>query len=298
MKDGIKVAMCQIDIASLDLQANRKAVENSFHQACDVPDQDRPDIVVFPELSNTGYVFQRGREFGHDFLKAAEVIPTGATSMLVRKLCKQYRTYCVIGLCESHSEIPGLAYNTAAFFGPNGELIGVQRKLHIPGEEKHYFREGDAVSVFSTELGKIGLQICYDTWYPEVSRLQSYKGCEIMINIWNAPDYVTPPKVLYTMIGSRAIENRFYSIGVNRCGYHGDAYFAGNSMAVDPNGTVLNELCEGPAVVRVVLPEAPLYAERAFQPTLRDARFDVLEETFAYAKKLMLLKPDIFHIQP
>ena len=57
MKDGIKVAMCQIDIASLDLQANRKAVENSFHQACDVPDQDRPDIVVFPELSNTGYVF-------------------------------------------------------------------------------------------------------------------------------------------------------------------------------------------------------------------------------------------------
>lgn len=144
--------------------------------------------------------------------------------------------------------------------------------------------------MFKTDIGNIALQICYDTWYPEVSRLQAYKGCEVMVNIWNAPDYVTPPKVLYTLVGSRAIENRFYSVGVNRCGYHGEVYFAGNSMAVDPSGKVMNELCEGPAVIPVTLTSSPLYAERAFMPTLRDARYDVLQETFRCAKELMELK--------
>lgn len=290
MKDGLKIAMCQIDVVSLDVAANRKNIEDAFHKACDVPLEEKPELVIFPELSNSGYVFQRSREFGNDYLRVAEPIPEGATSQMIAKLCRAYGVYCIIGLCEANHQIPGLIYNTAAFFGPDGGLIGRQSKIHIPGEEKHYFREADAIHVFQTELGNIALQICYDTWYPEVSRLQAYRGCEIMVNIWNAPDYVTPPKVLYTLVGSRAIENRFYSIGVNRCGYHGEAYFAGNSMAVDPSGKVLNELVEGPAVVRVVLESTPIYAERAFMPTLRDARFDVLSETYRYAKELMELK--------
>lgn len=288
MKDGLRVALCQIDVVSLDLAANRATMEKFFREACDV--DEKPDIVVFPELANSGYVFQRGRDFGHDFLKAAEPIPGGPTSIMLGKLCKEYGVYCVSGLLEAHHEIPGFIYNTVALFGPEGELVGKQRKIHIPGEEKHFFRGADKVCVFKTDIGNIALQICYDTWYPEVSRLQAYKGAEIMINVWNAPDYVTPPKVLYTMIGSRAIENRMYSVGCNRCGYHGDAYFAGNSMAVDPNGTVLNELVEGPAVVRVSLAESLIYRERAFQPTLRDARFDVLDEIHDYAKELYCLK--------
>ena len=290
MKDALKIAMCQINIVSLDVQTNRKNIEESFRNACEVAPEEKPDLVIFPELSNSGYVFQRSRDFGNDYMRVAELIPEGGTSRLVSKLCRNYGVYCIKGLCEAHHEIPGLIYNTAAFFGPDGELIGQQSKIHIPGEEKHYFREGDAIHVFKTEIGNIGIQICYDTWYPEVSRLQAYKGCEIMVNIWNAPDYVTPPKVLYTLVGCRAIENRFYSIGVNRCGYHGEAYFAGNSMAVDPSGKVLNELLEGPAVVRAALESTPLYAERAFMPTLRDARYDVLSETFRYAKALMELK--------
>ena len=292
MKDGLKIAMCQTDAVSLDVGKNRQNIEEAFLKACEVPAEEKPDLLVFPELSNTGYVFQRSREFGNDYMRVAEIIPDGPTSQMIAKLCRTYGVYCVIGLCEAHREIPGLIYNTAAFFGPDGELIGKQSKIHIPGEEKHYFREADSIRVFKTDIGNIALQICYDTWYPEVSRLHSYKGCEIMINIWNAPDYVTPPKVLYTLIGSRAIENRFYSVGVNRCGYHGDVYFAGNSMAVDPSGKVLNELCEGPAVIPVTLTSSPLYAERAFMPTLRDARFDVLEETYACAKALMELKVD------
>lgn len=73
MKDGLRVALCQIDVVSLDLAANRATMEKFFREACDV--DEKPDIVVFPELANSGYVFQRGRDFGHDFLKAAEPIP-------------------------------------------------------------------------------------------------------------------------------------------------------------------------------------------------------------------------------
>lgn len=122
MKDGLKVSMCQIDIVSLDIDQNRRNIEEAFRKACET--EEKPDLLVFPELSNTGYVFQRSREFGNDYMRAAEIIPEGPTSQMVSELCREFGVYCVIGLCEAHRDIPALIYNTAAFFGPDGELIG------------------------------------------------------------------------------------------------------------------------------------------------------------------------------
>ena len=75
MKDALKIAMCQINIVSLDVQTNRKNIEESFRNACEVAPEEKPDLVIFPELSNSGYVFQRSRDFGNDYMRVAELIP-------------------------------------------------------------------------------------------------------------------------------------------------------------------------------------------------------------------------------
>lgn len=286
MNPNVNVAMCQIEVESLNREKNLKTIEAAFHDACQ---GNRPDLVIFPELSNLGYVFQRDRDFGSKYLKAAEPVPDGPTSELLGKLCRQYGTYAICGICEADATIPGLVYNTATLFDRDGGLVGRQRKIHIPGEEKHYFTQSNEINVFKTDFANLAMQICYDLQFPEVSRLQTYMGAEIIVSCWNAPSYVTPPNVLYALIACRAIENHLYSIGCNRCGLHGQALFEGNSLAVDPAGKSLNELSAEPSVVRVTLTELPMLEERAFQPTLRDARYDVIKENFRHAQSLYKL---------
>ncbi len=291
MKAQVNVAMCQIEVESLDRDKNLRNMETMFRQAVDGRELD---LVIFPELSNLGYVFQRDRGFGAKYAKAAEPIPNGPTSKLLSGLAEEFGTYVISGICEADETVPGLIYNTAAMFGRDGELVGRQRKIHIPGEEKHYFTPANEIGVFKTDFANIGMQICYDLQFPEVSRLQTYMGAEIIVSCWNAPSYVTPPNVLYALIASRAIENHVYSVGCNRCGIHNQALFEGNSLAVDPAGKSLNDLATEPKVVHVTLTELPLLEERSFQPTLRDARFDVIRENYRHAKDLYKLNSGCF----
>lgn len=279
MKDKVIVAAVQMPHKWLDPKANLKYMIDSIEKA---KVEMNADIVVFPELSNTGYIMDRNKEFGKQFIKAAEKIP-GPTTEALGQQAKKYGVYVIAGLAELHPEIPGMLYNSAVIIGPNGDLLGVHHKMHIPGEEKHYFIAGSTCDVYKTDIGNIGIAICYDGQFPEYIRMLALKGAEIICMLWNMPTFSNPPELLQHITATRAAENRMYAISCNRIGTDGDITFFGHSSICDPVGNLLATSGEEETIISATLHGDILYEERALQPVFRDRR----PEMYSYLTKIM-----------
>lgn len=130
-------------------------------------------IVVLPELADTGYVFETEEE-----LKTlAGALPEGRSARFLMALAAELGVYIVSGLAEEQA---GVFYNSALFCGPDG-FIGTYRKLHLWGRENLFFRKGDlGLPVFDTPLGRIGIAICYDGWFPETFRRLALDGATLV----------------------------------------------------------------------------------------------------------------------
>ncbi len=233
------------------------------------------ELIVFPELANTGYLTGRDREFARRFALVAEPIP-GPTTEAIGVAARAESVYVVAGICEASTQIPGTMYNAAVLIGPTGKVEGIHRKIHIPAEEKHYFHAGNTAEVYRTELGTLGLQVCADVRFPELSRIQALKGAEILCYAYNkpknkrgVPDSSLPSLTWLTY--TRAIENVLYAIAANRVGCEGDLAFDGSSVIVGPNGAVLAESrSEEEEVLVATLSREALLEERAYNPVFRD----------------------------
>lgn len=131
------------------------------------------NLMVLPELCNTGYVFS-SREEAHSL---AETIPQGPSSEAWIACAARLNIYLVAGITEREDET---LYNSAVIIGPEG-LIGRYRKVHLWGDEALYFTPGNlGFPVFKTRIGTIGCQICYDCWFPESFRMAALQGAEIV----------------------------------------------------------------------------------------------------------------------
>jgi len=157
MKDKVEVAAVQMNPAWLDPEKNLEKMLGYLEK---IHDEKDVDLVVFPELANTGYVRERNKEFGRDYLKKAEKIPGPFTEAL-GDAAKKYGSYIITGFCELHPEIPASVYNSAVMINPKGAIVGVHHKVHIPAEENHYFYPGTTTNVYETNLGNIGMMVCY-----------------------------------------------------------------------------------------------------------------------------------------
>jgi predicted amidohydrolase len=184
-------------------------------------------LVVFPECALSGYVFEDIDEAR----QAAEPVP-GPSTDAIAETCGQLGTYAVVGMLEDAGEA---IYNSAVLCGPEG-LIGVYRKTHLPflGVDKLTALGPDPYRVYETNIGRIGMLICYDLRFPEPARCLALGGADMIVVPTNwpqgadtSPDFIAP---------ARAVENRVFLIAVNRAGTERSASFIGKSQIVDPSG--------------------------------------------------------------
>jgi len=222
------------------------------------------DLLIFPELQLTGYTMRD--EVSH----LAESIP-GPSTRKVETLAREHGVHVVFGMPEE-SEVKGVIHNSAVFVGPKG-LIGRYRKIHLPThsvfEERRYYRPGQEASVFKTDIGTIGLNICYDLYFPELTRLQALQGAELVVCISASPGLRR--RFFESFCLSRAMENAVYLAYVNRVGIEEGLQFWGGSRVIAPNGSVLAQCkydLEEFQICKVDLGEVS--RARAFIPTIKD----------------------------
>jgi predicted amidohydrolase len=191
-------------------------------------------LLVLPECAIPGYMFASGDEA----LPFAEEIPGPSTEALERE-CARLGLYVVCGLLERDGDS---LRNAAVLVGPDG-FLGSYRKTHLPflGVDR-FVVPGDSLPVFDTPLGRIGIEICYDLRFPEVTRTLALQGADMVAHPTNFPMAAKIQTELITV--ARAAENRIYLLTANRVGKERWGEFCGRSQIVDPFGTRLAETDE------------------------------------------------------
>lgn len=189
--------------------------------------QRKGDIVILPELSMCGYLFENRKEL----LSCAEAVPSGISTQNMLALSKQHSCTIIFGLAErEHKKV----FNTAVIVS-KGRYIGKYRKIHLSDFEKKVFDRGNENLVFEVDGVKIGIQICFDLWFPEVSREQIRMGADLLCVLANFGGDTT-----YHISKIRAIENLTPLVLCNRIGVESipnmDAEFLGKSTAINASG--------------------------------------------------------------
>ncbi|MGD6806690.1 MAG: carbon-nitrogen hydrolase family protein [Candidatus Bathyarchaeia archaeon] len=269
MKNKIKLALCQIAAKREDKTANLAKYEELTLKA----KEQGADLAIFPEMSLTGYVL-------HDQIyELAEQIP-GPSVQKVEALAKKTGMHIIFGMPELTPKTQATLYNTSVLVGPSG-LIGKYRKMYLPThsvfEEKRYFRPGYEPASFQTQLGNIGLTICYDVFFPEVFRLPRLMGAQLIVCISASP--AVRKSYFEVLTTARAIENTCYLAYVNLAGMQDGLQFWGGSRLVNPTGDVLakaNYDLEDLVLCNVDFGD--LRTAETFIPTLRDLRPEVYEK--------------------
>jgi predicted amidohydrolase len=269
----INVALAQISCKVGDKKHNLNVMRKNIRQA---RDRDA-NLVVFPELALTGYMC---RDLVYEL---AEPIPKGPSIRRLEEVAKKEDIHVIFGMLERSEKARATIYNTAVLLGPSG-FIGKYRKTHLPThsafEEKRYFRLGYQAPVFETDIGRLGLIICYDVFFPEITRLLRLKGAQLIVCISASP--AVRREFFETLTVARAIENTAYLVYVNLVGVEDGLQFWGGSRIVAPNGKIISQAKHDEEdLVTERIDYAELERTETFVPTLRDLRpelFDFLKE--------------------
>lgn len=254
------------------LQFNPKfgEVEYNVEKVLEMLSETSFDLIVLPELFNTGYLFTSRSEVSD----LAEEVPEGYTCKKLIDFAIEKNVFIVAGLAEKCS---GKLYNSAVIIGSNG-LIGVYRKAHLFNREKLFFDVGDSeFNVYDIGLARIGVIICFDWCFPEATRILALKGADV---ICHPANLVLP----YAQIAMRvrAIENKVYTITANRVGVEERGglklKYTGLSQIINPNMEVLLSAGESEEVVGVVDIDPLIARNKWITPlnhVLNDRRIDL-----------------------
>ncbi len=255
---GMRVAAVQFDIAWEDKPANHTTIERMLRQA----DVHPGTFVVLPELGDTGFSFNLKKIVNEQSLAWA------------RTLARTLGIWLQPGFAERPTD--GRGRNCAAIISPQGEILGIYRKIHpfSHGQEATHYAGGDRILIRECEGAAVCPVICYDLRFPELWRAAASAGAEIFTLGANWPD--TRKTHWRALLVARAIENQAYVVAVNRVGADPSLRYAGGSMIVAPTGEILDEAGESPQVLTADLDLDALRSWRADFPMLRDVRPELL----------------------
>jgi len=222
------------------------------------------------------------------FFDLAEPV-NGPTVQAIAKVAKECAVSVVTPIFERRAA--GVYHNSVVLLGPQGESLGLYRKMHIPDDplfmEKYYFTPGDlGFSSFQTPTANVGTLICWDQWYPEAARLTAMRGSDVLTYPtaigWHPAEKaeygVAQVSAWQTMQRSHAIANGVFVVAVNRVGHEGPKdgglEFWGHSFVADPFGVVLAEAGEGEETLVVECDLSRQEWVRRNWPFFRDRRID------------------------
>lgn len=272
-----------------DIESNIIKLENNIRSLV----QQGAELIVLQELHNSLYFCQTENT---DCFDLAEAIPGSSTDRF-GLLAKELGVVIVLSLFEKRA--PGLYHNTAVVLEKDGSIAGQYRKMHIPDDpayyEKFYFTPGDlGFTPIETSLGKLGVLVCWDQWYPEAARLMALAGAELLIYPtaigWESTDTQEEKKRQQDawVISQRghAVANGLNVISVNRVGYEPDPssvtngiQFWGNSFVAGPQGEILWNASSDQEENQLVEVDLKRSEDvRRIWPFFRDRRIDAFSE--------------------
>ena len=260
----MRVALAQLDSILHAKVKNLRKLERAVAKS-------EADLLLAGELFLTGYMARDA------FARLAEPLD-GPSVKAAREIASEHGAHIVFGMPEREAGTRHL-YNSSILVTPDGRVASY-RKIYPanfgPFEEGLYFGRGDGLTLVDTALGKIGLLICYDTFFPELAKAYALKGADLLAIISASP--ATSKPFFDRLLPARAIENAIHVLYANLVGTELNIVFQGGTQAIGPRGEYLGKAAdfkEDTVVAEVDLRE--MKTARTFRPTLRDTRKEMWE---------------------
>lgn len=261
----LSVAICQMDIVFGQPGQNQAKIRDCFKKLA--VQEPKPDVVLFPELWNTGYDLTRLDEIADE--------EGNDTKALMSELAREHNMYIIAGsVAEKKAE--GV-YNTTFVFAPDGEVVHEYRKAHLFRlmDEEKFLAPGQSLAGCTINEMPALVQICYDIRFPESIRSGALAGAEVLFVSAEWPH----PRLAHwrQLLIARAIENQMYVVACNRAGTDPKNTFCGHSIIIDPWGEVVAEAGEAEEIITGTIDRALVAEVRSRIPIFADRRTDLYD---------------------
>lgn len=237
----LKIGLCQMMVS---IDSKKENIDKARRMICEASDKGAK-IVSLPEMFNCPYDNKKFREYAEDF-------SSGETINMLSNIAKEKKIY-VIGGSIPELDDKNNIYNSSFIFDNKGRIIGKHRKMHlfdidiknkVKFKESEVLTSGNNITVVDTEYGKIGVVICYDIRFPELTRLMTLEGAKVVF-VPAAFNMTTGPAHWETLFKSRALDNQIYVAAISPARNESYSYVAyGNSLIASPWGDIINKLDE------------------------------------------------------
>ncbi len=266
----VKVLTVQLEAVAGDIEKNIDKVEKLLETS----GYNSSDVIVLPELWTTGWDCT-------NFNKCSEKLYESKTYAFLKKLAEKYNSN-IIGGSAILNKNNQKDRNTCIILDRKGNIINTYDKYHLFSHrgqsEGTYLEEGDGPIIVNTDIGKIGISICYDIRFPEMFRLYAFNGADLIVNMAAWPKSFVDEYV--TLCKARAVENQIYFVSSCLTGKINETFnFTGNSFITDYKGRIVAKLAEEEKVLYAELDIDEMKQYRLQMPILKDtkSKYQLLE---------------------
>ncbi|CAM3973848.1 carbon-nitrogen family hydrolase [Paenibacillus alkaliterrae] len=265
MKNKLRLALLQMHVEAGYPEANFAKLSTMLEDA--VSAAEKPDVILFPEMWNTGYALTQIQTIAD---KEGE-----RTKAFLSAFSKMHRVHIVGGSIAELRE--DKVFNTIYVFDREGNVTADYSKIHLFRlmDEEKYLAAGDKLGTLEIEGAKAGMMICYDIRFPELARKLALEGAKLLF----VPAEWPHPRLHHwrTLLTARAIENQMFVIACNRMGSSGDAHFFGHSIVLDPWGEAIAEAGDEETIIYADIDLSLVDTVRSKIPVFEDRRPAIYE---------------------